>query len=91
MYAALSFDEGSSWPVRRPVTPVASGGDPVQEVDGGAWTSTFVLDATHAEPMGYLAATQSPDGMIHLVSSALYYRFNLAWLMQEWTNEQIGK
>jgi hypothetical protein len=83
MFAALSFDEGASWPVRKPVTPVAFGGDPVREVDGGGWTSTFVLDATHAEPMGYLAATQSPDGMIHLISSALYYRFNLAWLVSE--------
>jgi len=40
------------------------------------------MDATHAEPMGYLAATQTPDGIIHLASSALYYRFNLAWLKQ---------
>ncbi len=35
---------------------------------------------TEAEHEGYLAATQSPDGVIHLISSRLYYRFNLAWL-----------
>ena len=46
----------------------------------GAWTRNFTMDATHAEPKGYLAATQSPDGNIHLISSKLYYRFNLAWL-----------
>jgi hypothetical protein len=76
MYAALSLDEGNSWPVRKLITP----DHPAEDQDGGAWTGTFRLNATHAEPMGYLAATQSPDGMIHLVSSALYYRFNLAWL-----------
>ena len=34
------------------------------------------------EPAGYLAATQTPDGTIHLLSSRLHYRFNLAWLRQ---------
>ena len=38
------------------------------------------MDATHAEPKGYLAATQTPDGIIHLISSGIHYRFNLAWL-----------
>ena len=79
MFAALSFDEGRSWPVRR----LVSAGGPPRRLEGGAWTGEFVMDDTHAEPMGYLAATQTPDGMIHLVSSALYYRFNLAWLRQK--------
>jgi hypothetical protein len=43
-------------------------------------TRQFHADATHAEPRGYLAATQTPDGTIHLISSGLHYRFNLAWL-----------
>ena len=38
------------------------------------------MDATHAEPKGYMAATQTPDGVIHLISSRLHYQFNLAWL-----------
>ena len=29
---------------------------------------------------GYLAATQTPDHLIHLITSKQYYRFNLAWL-----------
>jgi hypothetical protein len=77
LFAALSFDEGETWPVKKLITP----GYEVQELDGGAWTSRFILDASHAEPRGYMAATQTPDGMIHLISSALYYRFNLAWLV----------
>jgi hypothetical protein len=76
LIACLSFDEGESWPVRK---LVSQGGGPLT-LDGGAWTRGFVMDSDHAEPKGYLAATQTPDGMIHLISSALYYRFNIAWL-----------
>ena len=78
LFATLSFDEGKTWPIRKPVTP---GGRP-QTLDGGAWTRGFAMDATHAEPRGYLAVTQTPDGVIHLVSSALHYEFNVAWLKE---------
>jgi len=78
MYAALSFDEGKTWPARKLVTP----GGAAKEYDGGAWTSVFTLDATHAEPKGYLTSTQTPDGIIHLISSGLHYKFNLAWLKE---------
>lgn len=75
MYAALSFDDGQSWPIRKLLTPGAG------EFNGGAWTQVFVGTPTRAEPAGYLAATQTPDGTIHLISSRLHYRFNLAWLL----------
>ncbi len=77
-FAAVSFDEGATWPVRKLLTP---GGTP-ETYDGGAWTGKFTMDATRAEPKGYLAATQTPDGTIHFISSALHYRFNLAWLKE---------
>jgi formylglycine-generating enzyme len=35
-----------------------------------------------AEPGGYLAATQTRDGRIQLLSSRNHYVFNLAWLKQ---------
>ncbi len=76
LYAALSYDEGETWPTRKLLTPGAG------EFDGGAWTGHFTASSDRAEPMGYLAATQTPDGCIHLISSALYYRFNLAWMKQ---------
>ena len=75
LYAALSFDEGKTWPVRKLLTDGET-----RFLNGGAWTRFFLMDQTHAEPRGYMAATQTPDGIIHLVSSRLYYRFNLAWL-----------
>lgn len=75
MYAALSYDEGKTWPVRKLLTDGT-----YRFLNGGAWTQFFEMDAAHAEPRGYLAATQTPDNLIHLVSSRLYYQFNLAWL-----------
>ena len=75
LYAAVSYDEGKTWPVRRLLTDGTT-----RFLDGGAWTKHFLMDATHAEPRGYMAATQSPDNLIHLVSSRLYYCFNLAWI-----------
>jgi len=76
MFAALSYDEGQTWPVKKLVTA----GGPPQDLDGGGNTGWFTMDDTHAEPKGYLAAVQTPDGVIHLISSALHYQFNLAWL-----------
>ncbi len=76
IFAALSFDEGQTWSVRKLLT---AGATP-RQFDGGAWTRGFTMDATHAEPRGYLAATQTRDGIIHLISSALHYQFNVAWL-----------
>lgn len=76
MYAALSFDDGETWPVRKLLTPGEG------DFNGGAWTQKFTATPTNAEHAGYLAATQSPDNVIHLISSRLYYRFNLDWLRE---------
>ena len=77
MFAALSFDEGLTWPVRRLIT------DGIERpLDGGAWTGQFLMTETTAEPKGYLAATQTPDNTIHILSSRLHYRINLPWLLQ---------
>jgi len=81
LFAALSFDEGKTWNIKK----LISSADSQQEFDGGAWTRNFVMDKTHAEPKGYLAITQTPDKVIHLISSRLHYRFNLAWLKQSMT------
>ena len=75
LFAALSYDEGNTWPIRKLLTDGI-----VRTFDGGAWTGSFTMDATHAEPKGYLAVTQTPDGIIHLLSSRLHYRFNLQWI-----------
>jgi hypothetical protein len=76
MFAALSEDDGKTWPVRKLLTPGKG------EFDGGAWTGKFTATPDNAEHAGYLAATQTPDGTIHLLSSALHYQFNHPWLRQ---------
>lgn len=75
LFAALSYDEGKTWPVRRLVTP---GGKPhqVNTID----RVEFTLGDTMAEPCGYLAVTQTRDGNIQLITSKNHYRFNPAWL-----------
>jgi hypothetical protein len=77
LFAALSFDDGKTWPVRRLVTP----GGPDQRVQTTNRTM-FTLGDTQAEPVGYMSATQSRDGLIHLVTSKNHYVFNLAWIRQ---------
>jgi formylglycine-generating enzyme required for sulfatase activity len=77
LFAALSVDEGKTWSHRRLITP---GGAPltVSGIDRGQ----FTLSPTSAEHNGYLAATQTRDGNIQLISSKNHYVFNLAWLKQ---------
>src|SRR5690606_36650721 len=75
MFAAISYDEGKTWPVKKLVTDGVK-----RTLDGGGWTKEFEMDDTHAEPKGYLTAIQAPDNMIHLISSKIHYRFNLQWL-----------
>jgi formylglycine-generating enzyme required for sulfatase activity len=75
MFAAISYDEGKTWPVKKLLTDGKE-----RYLNGGAWTGAFEMDDTHAEPRGYLALTQSPDNLIHLISSSIHYRFNLKWL-----------
>jgi formylglycine-generating enzyme required for sulfatase activity len=74
-FAALSFDEGKTWPVRKLITP---GGKPrtVNAID----RVDFTLGDKTAEPCGYLAATQTRDGNVQLITSKNHYVFNLAWL-----------
>ena len=78
MFAALSYDEGKTWSVKKLLTDGKE-----RYLNGGAWTGAFEMDKTHAEPRGYLAITQTPDNLIHLVSSSIHYRFNLNWLTTE--------
>jgi len=54
--------------------------------EGATWSHHKLLPLDAKKPYessmtGMYSAVQSPDGMIHLVSSSLYWRFNLAWLM----------
>jgi formylglycine-generating enzyme len=78
LFAALSYDDGETWPVRRLVTP----GGPrrqVERMDG----LLFELSDTTAEPAGYLSACQGRDRTVHLITSRQHYAFNRAWIENE--------
>ncbi|MCC7498487.1 MAG: SUMF1/EgtB/PvdO family nonheme iron enzyme [Bryobacterales bacterium] len=77
MVAAVSYDEGRTWPDRRVVTD----GKPEHGAAtlGDGWIR---MSPRTSEPIGYLAATQARNGVIHLISSINHYAFNLAWIQQ---------
>jgi sulfatase modifying factor 1 len=74
-FGALSYDEGKSWPLKRLVSDDGPGRT-CRRMDG----HEFQMSLSEAEPGGYFAATQTPDGVIHLISSWNHYAFNLKWL-----------
>jgi formylglycine-generating enzyme required for sulfatase activity len=75
LFAAVSFDDGKTWPHKRLVTP---GG--AEHTVNGIDRNMFPMSATRAEHNGYLAAVQTRDGRIQLITSRNHYVFNLAWL-----------
>jgi sulfatase modifying factor 1 len=77
LFAALSFDEGKTWPVRKLITP----GGPAR-TQPATDQGQFTLSHTMAEWSGYISLTQARDNTIHLNTSKNHYAFNLAWLKQ---------
>ena len=75
LFTAVSLDEGQTWSNIRLVSH--DGPDRQLETMNG---HPFTMGISTAEPGGYLAGCQSPDGLIHLISSKQHYTFNLAWL-----------
>ena len=75
MFAAVSYDEGKTWPDRRLITP----GGPAREVNS-INRVMFTMSDTMAEPQGYLAISQTRDDRIQLLTSRNHYVFNLAWI-----------
>jgi len=75
MFAALSYDEGLTWPRIRLVSHDRSN-ETVETMDG----KPFTLGLNSAEPLGYLSICQADNGVIHLITSRQHYAFNLKWL-----------
>jgi len=75
LFAAVSLDDGKTWPICRLITPGGKARE-LPTIDRG----TFTCSDTMAEKAGYLAAIQTRDGRIHLISSKNHYILNQAWL-----------
>ena len=78
LFAALSLDDGATWPIVQLISD-ASGRRVFSRKN-----QFFPLEESRSERNGYLASTQSADGVIHLVSNRSEYAFNLEWLWPEY-------
>jgi hypothetical protein len=75
LFAAVSHDDGKTWPHIRPITDDGPARE-IETTDGRLCT----LSTSSAEPRGYMAGCQARNGVFHLISSRQHYSFNLAWL-----------
>jgi formylglycine-generating enzyme required for sulfatase activity len=75
LFGALSVDDGKTWRYKRLITDDKPARD-FSTMDG----HYFMMGPHTGEPVAYLAACQSGDGLIHLVSSFWHYTFNEQWL-----------
>lgn len=53
--------------------------------EGKSWENPKIIPRNASDPLtgtrsGYITAVQTPDNIIHVADSALYWQFNLAWL-----------
>ena len=79
LYAALSYDNGKTFPYKRLISDQHHG---FKILNGKGNTGKFLYSASFAEHSGYLTAVQSADGVIHLLSSAFEYQFNETWIKE---------
>lgn len=54
-YAALSYDEGKTWPIKKLLT---DGNE--RFLNGGAWSGFFTMDATYTDPGDIRSAHSRP-------------------------------
>jgi formylglycine-generating enzyme required for sulfatase activity len=89
MFGTVSYDEGQTWTTKKLISNLQ--GSDYLYLDAGGNTGDFTMTRTQGEPKGYLSATQSPDGVIHVCSSRLYYAFNLVWIDPVFTPEPVSR
>ena len=86
LFAAVSFDDGKTWPHVRLVTD--DGPDRTAAAMDGR---EFTLGFNTAEPRGYMSVCQAQNNVIHLISSWNHYRFNYKWLVTPPPAEPVSK
>ena len=76
LFAAVSTDDGKTWPYKRLITDDGPG--------RGAGTTNgvaFTMSQRTGEHLGYFAMCQGTNRLIHVISSRQHYTFNLKWAM----------
>jgi len=82
LYAAISFDEGKSWPEKYRRVISNQKGTEKLELTIAPWQRKNTLTRKNGQEDGYMAVTQTPDGMIYLTDGKIVYTFNLEWIIQ---------
>lgn len=82
LFVAVSFDEGLTWETghRRVVSDLE--GDESMVLHSAPWQRDDLITRNKGLEGGYMIATQTPDGMIHLTDGNIIYSFNLAWVIE---------
>jgi formylglycine-generating enzyme required for sulfatase activity len=90
-YVALSDDEGKTWTIKKLVLAP----------EHNDWHGIVKKGSKPQHgfgTLGYCAATQTPNGVIHLMTSkgkpSMHFAFNEAWILSDFTgevNQQSGK
>ncbi|MHC4637239.1 MAG: SUMF1/EgtB/PvdO family nonheme iron enzyme [Planctomycetota bacterium] len=75
LFAALSYDDGKTWPIKRLVTDDGPGREVFTRK-----SKYFTMSYSNAEGNGYLSSCQNPNGVINLIGNRVHYAFNLKWL-----------
>jgi formylglycine-generating enzyme required for sulfatase activity len=76
LFAAMSLDDGKTWPYRRLVTDDGPSRT-IECTDGAAVT----MSGQSSEYRGYLSGCEGIDGTINIITSRNHFAFNKKWLM----------
>ena len=82
LFAAVSFDQGKTWPAayRKVISNLK--GDEKLAIEIAPWQRKNTLTKIQGQEEGYMSATQTPDGLIYLTDGKIVYSFNLAWILE---------
>ena len=82
LYVSLSYNEGKTWPseYRKVVSDITGSNEKTIEV--APWQKKSVLTKVKSLDIGYMSATQSPDGLIYVTDGKIIFTLNTSWIIQ---------
>ena len=82
LFAAISFDEGKTWEKRHHRVISNLRGKAELDLVIAPWQRMHTLGVDRGQGEGYMTATQTPDGLIHITDGKIVYTFNLGWILE---------
>ena len=80
LYAAVTFDEGKTWPekYRRVLSDLKE--YETLELMIAPWQRKNIITKKVGQKEGYISVRQTPDGIVYLTDGKIVYAFNLEWI-----------